>query len=156
MKEYEGRLTPPTERKIGIAVSRFNELVTERLLEGALWAFKRHGGSDDQIEIARVPGAFELPLAAQAMAGSGRFAAVICLGAVIRGATSHYDYVCSAATSGIQNVGLQSGLPIVFGVLTTDTLEQAFERAGSKAGNKGAEAMEVALEMSDLLRQLKE
>jgi len=156
MKEFEGRLTPPTERKIGIAVSRFNELVTERLLEGALWSFRRHGGDNSQIEIARVPGAFELPLAAQAMAQSGRFAAVICLGAVIRGATSHYDYVCSAATSGIQNVGLQSGLPVVFGVLTTDTLEQAFERAGSKAGNKGAEAMEVALEMSDLLRQLKE
>jgi len=155
MKEFEGRLTPPTDKKIGIAVSRFNELVTERLLEGALWVHKRHGGSDDQIEIARVPGAFELPLAAQAMAQSGRFAAVICLGAVIRGATSHYDYVCSAATSGIQTVGLQSGLPVVFGVLTTDTLEQAFERAGSKAGNKGAEAMEVALEMSDLLSQLK-
>ncbi len=154
MKEFEGRLTAP-ELKIGIAVSRFNELVTERLLEGALWAHKRHGGDDNQIEIARVPGAFELPLAAQAMAQSGRFAAILCLGAVIRGATTHYDYVCSAATSGIQNVGLQNGLPVVFGVLTTDTLEQAFERAGSKAGNKGAEAMEVALEMSDLLRQLK-
>ena len=155
MKEFEGRLVAPENLKIGIAVSRFNELVTERLLEGALWAHKRHGGSENGIEIARVPGAFELPLAAQAMANSGRFAAIICLGAVIRGATTHYDYVCSAATSGIQNVGLSSGLPVVFGVLTTDTLEQAFERAGSKAGNKGAEAMEVALEMSDLLRQLK-
>lgn len=154
MTTHEGRLIAP-ELKIGIAVSRFNELVTERLLEGALWAHKRHGGDENQIEIARVPGAFELPLAAQAMAQSGRFAAILCLGAVIRGATTHYDYVCSAATSGIQNVGLQSGLPVVFGVLTTDTLEQAFERAGSKAGNKGAEAMEVALEMSDLLRQIK-
>lgn len=155
MTTHEGRLVAPPELKIGIAVSRFNELVTERLLEGALWAWKRHGGLESNIEIARVPGAFELPLAAQAMAQSGRFAAILCLGAVIRGATTHYDYVCSAATSGIQNVGLQSGLPVVFGVLTTDTLEQAFERAGSKAGNKGAEAMDVALEMSDLLRQLK-
>ncbi len=155
MKELEGRLVAPETLKIGIAVSRFNELVTQRLLEGALWAWKRHGGQESQIEIARVPGAFELPLAAQAMAQSGRFAAIVCLGCVIRGATTHYDYVCSAATSGIQNVGLQSGLPVVFGVLTTDTLEQAFERAGSKAGNKGAEALEVALEMSDLLRQIK-
>ncbi len=155
MTTHEGRLVAPSELKIGIAVSRFNELVTERLLEGALWAFKRHGGLESNIEIVRVPGAFELPLAAQAMAGTGRFAAILCLGAVMRGATTHYDYVCSAATSGIQNVGLQSGLPVVFGVLTTDTLEQAFERAGSKAGNKGAEAMDVALEMSDLLRQIK-
>ena len=155
MTTHEGRLVAPENLKIGIAVSRFNELVTERLLEGALWAFKRHGGLESNIEIVRVPGAFELPLAAQAMAQTNRFAAILCLGAVIRGATTHYDYVCSAATSGIQTVGLQSGLPVVFGVLTTDTLEQAFERAGSKAGNKGAEAMDVALEMSDLLRQIK-
>jgi len=155
MTTHEGRLVAPDNLKIGIAVSRFNELVTERLLEGALWAFKRHGGLEANIEIVRVPGAFELPLAAQAMAQTNRFAAILCLGAVIRGATTHYDYVCSAATSGIQTVGLQSGLPVVFGVLTTDTLEQAFERAGSKAGNKGAEAMDVALEMSDLLRQIK-
>jgi len=155
MTTHEGRLVAPSDLKIGIAVSRFNELITERLLEGALWAWKRHGGVEANIEIARVPGAFELPLAAKALAGTGRFAAVVCLGAVIRGATTHYDYVCSAATSGIQSVGLESGLPVVFGVLTTDTLEQAFERAGSKDGNKGAEAMEVALEMSDLLRRIK-
>ena len=155
MTTHEGRLAAPSELKVAIAVSRFNELITERLLEGALWAWKRHGGNDANIEIARVPGAFELPLAAKTLAATGRFGAVVCLGAVIRGATTHYDYVCSAATSGIGSVGLESGLPVVFGVLTTDTLEQAFERAGSKAGNKGAEAMEVALEMSDLLRQLK-
>ncbi len=155
MTTHEGRLGAPSELKVAIAVSRFNELITERLLEGALWAWKRHGGSEENVEVARVPGAFELPLAAKALAATGRFGAVVCLGAVIRGATTHYDYVCSAATSGIASVGLESGLPVVFGVLTTDTLEQAFERAGSKAGNKGAEAMEVALEMSDLLRQLK-
>ncbi|RYX86268.1 6,7-dimethyl-8-ribityllumazine synthase [bacterium] len=155
MTTHEGRLVAPKDLKIGIAVSRFNELITERLLEGALWAWKRHGGDEANIEIVRVPGAFELPLAAKALAETGRFSAVICLGCVIRGATTHYDYVCGQAAAGIQNVGLQTGLPVIFGVLTTDTLEQAFERAGSKAGNKGAEAMDVALEMSNLLSQIK-
>ena len=156
MINHEGRLLIPN-RKIGIAVARFNELVTERLLEGALWSFRRHGGDvETQLEIARVPGAFELPLVAQKMAQTGRFDAVICLGCVIRGATSHYDYVCGQAASGIANVSLQTGVPVIFGVLTTDTLEQAFDRAGAKAGNKGAEAMDTALEMADLLRLVDE
>ena len=153
MTTYEGRLVAP-DGKIGIVVSRFNELVTERLLEGAISALKRHGGNEDQIEVARVPGAFELPLVAQKMAQSGRFRAVLCLGCVIRGATDHYDYVCGPTASGVMTAGLNSGIPVIFGVLTTDTLEQAFERAGSKAGNKGAEAMQAALETADLLAQL--
>jgi 6,7-dimethyl-8-ribityllumazine synthase len=153
MTTYEGRLVAP-DGKIGIVVSRFNELVTERLLEGAVSALKRHGGNEDQIEVARVPGAFELPLVAQKMAQSGRFRAVLCLGCVIRGATDHYDYVCGPTASGVMTAGLNSGIPVIFGVLTTDTLEQAFERAGSKAGNKGAEAMQAALETADLLAQL--
>ena len=151
---FEGRLVPPADRKIGVIVARFNELITERLLEGALWSFRRHGGMEEMIAVARVPGAFELPLVAQQMAQSGEYSAIVCLGAVIRGATTHYDYVCSQAASGIANVALHTGIPIIFGVLTTDTLEQAFERAGSKAGNKGAEAMDSALEMADLSAQI--
>lgn len=147
---YEGRMTAPQNR-VAIVVARFNELITDRLLEGAVSAFKRAGGDENHLEIARVPGAFELPIAAQKLAQSGRFAAVICLGCVIRGATTHYDYVCSQTASGILNVGLQTGVPTIFGVLTTENLEQAFERAGSKAGNKGAEAMMAGLEMADLL-----
>ena len=151
---FEGRLEAPAERKIGIVVSRFNELITERLLEGAQWSFRRHGGMEEMLVVARVPGAFELPLVAQQMAQSGEYGAIVCLGAVIRGATTHYDYVCAQTASGIAGVALQTGIPVIFGVLTTDTLEQAFERAGSKAGNKGAEAMESALEMADLSAQL--
>ena len=153
MITHEGRLIVP-DRKIGIVVSRFNELITTRLLDGALWAFARSGGDEAHVEIARVPGAFELPVAALKMAQSERFAAVICLGCVIRGATSHYDYVCNQAASGIASVALQTGVPTVFGVLTVDTLEQAFDRAGAKVGNKGAEAMDAALEMADLLSQI--
>lgn len=158
MTIHEGRLAAPelmnSEARVGIVVARFNELITEKLLEGAIAAFKRAGGSVENLEIARVPGAFELPIAAQKMAGSGRFVAVICLGCVIRGATTHYDYVCAQTASGILNVGLQSGVPTIFGVLTTENLEQAFERSGSKAGNKGAEAMMAGLEMADLLAQI--
>jgi 6,7-dimethyl-8-ribityllumazine synthase len=153
MTIHEGRLVA-TEAKIGIVVSRFNELVTERLLEGAVSALVRHGGDEKQIEVARVPGAFEMPLAAQKLAQTGRFEAILCLGSVIRGATSHYDYVCGPTASGIMNAGMQTGIPIIFGVLTTDNLEQAFERAGSKAGNKGAEAMVTAIEMIDLFKQI--
>ncbi|HEX9997426.1 MAG TPA: 6,7-dimethyl-8-ribityllumazine synthase [Abditibacterium sp.] len=153
MTIHEGRLVAPNA-KIGIVVSRFNELITEKLLEGAISVLKRHGGDENLIEIARVPGAFEMPLIAQQMAGSGRFGAILCLGCVIRGATSHYDYVCGPTASGIMNAGLSSGIPIIFGVLTTDNLEQAFERAGSKVGNKGAEAMVTAIEMIDLLHQI--
>ena len=150
MITHEGRLVVP-DRKIGIVVGRFNELITNRLLEGALWSFARHGGDEKHLEIARVPGAYELPVAALKMAQTERFAAIICIGCVIRGATSHYDYVCGQAASGISSVALQTGVPTIFGVLTVDTLEQAFDRAGAKVGNKGAEAMEAALEMTDLL-----
>lgn len=153
MTIHEGRMVAP-DGKIGIVVSRFNELITEKLLEGAISAHKRHGGEEANLEVARVPGAFEMPLVAQKMAQTGRFTAIICLGCVIRGATSHYDYVCGPTASGIMNAGLTTGTPIIFGVLTTDNLEQAFERAGSKAGNKGAEAMLTAIEMADLLIQI--
>lgn len=153
MITHEGRLILP-ERKIGIVVARFNELITNRLLEGALWTFARHGGDDSHVEIARVPGAYELPVAALKMAQTERFAAIICLGCVIRGATSHYDYVCGPAASGIASVAQQTGVPTIFGVLTVDTLEQAFDRAGAKVGNKGSEAMEAALEMADLFGQI--
>ena len=155
MITHEGRLLVP-DRKIGIVVSRFNELITNRLLEGALWSFARHGGDEKHLEIARVPGAYELPIAALKMAQTQRFAAVICLGCVIRGATSHYDYVCGPTASGVAQVAMQTGVPTIFGVLTVDTLEQALDRAGAKVGNKGTEAMDAALEMADLLTQIGE
>lgn len=150
---YEGKITPGPAR-IAIVVARFNELVTDRLLEGALAAWRRHGGDEKNVDVARVPGAFELPLTAQQMAGSDRYDAVVCLGCVIRGATSHYDYVCAQAASGVLHAGLNSGVPVIFGVLTTDSMEQALDRAGGKAGNKGYEAMVSAMEMADLLRQI--
>lgn len=150
---HEGHFAAP-QWKVAIIVSRFNELVTERLLEGALLAWQRHGGQENQVEVARVPGAFEMPLVAQTLARSGRFAAVVCLGCVIKGATDHYDYVCSQTAAGILRAGLDSQVPVIFGVLTTDNLEQALERAGSKAGNKGADAMLSALEMVDLVRKI--
>lgn len=156
MTIHEGRILIPDapNRKIGIVVSRFNELITEKLLDAAVSSFKRAGGQEDGLEIARVPGAFELPIVAQKMAQSGNFAAVVCLGCVIRGATTHYDYVCAQTASGIMSAGLSTGIPIIFGVVTTENLEQAFERAGSKAGNKGADAMHAALETADLLARL--
>lgn len=153
MTIHEGRLTAP-ESGVAIVVARFNELITEKLLEGAVSAFRRAGGDETRLEIARVPGAYELPIAAQKLAQSGRFVAVICLGCVIRGATTHYDYVCGQTASGVMNVGLQTGIPTIFGVLTTENLEQAFERSGSKGGNKGAEAMMAGLEMADLLARI--
>jgi 6,7-dimethyl-8-ribityllumazine synthase len=153
VKTHEGNLVA-TGLRIGIVVSRFNDLITERLLDGALDALRRHGGDETSVEIARVPGAWEIPLAAQALAKSGRFDGIVCLGCVIKGATDHYDYVCSQTASGIMNVGLQSGLPVTMGVLTTDTLEQSLERAGSKAGNKGADAMLAAIEMANLLKEV--
>ena len=154
MKTHEGHLHA-RELKFAIVVARFNELITEPLLQGALSTLRRHGGSEDAVEIARVPGAFELPIAAQTLAQTGRFDAVVCLGCVIRGATTHYDYVCAQAASGVLQAGLQSGVPVIFGVLTTENLEQAFERAGSKAGNKGGEAMAAAIEMANLLQQIR-
>lgn len=140
-------------RKIGIIVARFNSFVAERLLDGALDSLLRSGVADDDIEVARVPGAYEIPLLAQKMVKSGRFDAIICLGAIIRGATPHFDFVANQAAKGIAQVSMDSGVPIMFGVLTTDNIEQAIERAGSKAGNKGSDCAVAALEMINLLEQ---
>jgi 6,7-dimethyl-8-ribityllumazine synthase len=141
-------------KKFGIIVSRFNSFVSERLLEGALDTLLRSGAEDSAIDVVRVPGAFEIPLMAHKMAKSGSYDAVICLGAVIRGATSHYDLVANEAAKGVAQVGLDTGVPTIFGVLTTDTIEQAIERAGSKAGNKGSEVALAAIEMINLLNQI--
>ena len=151
MKVYEGKLVAHGAR-IGIVASRFNEFITTKLLGGAQDALLRHEVRAEDIEVAWVPGAFELPLMAAKMAKSGRYDAVLCLGAVIRGATSHYDLVCSEAAKGIASVGLETGVPVLFGVVTTETIEQAIERAGTKAGNKGYDCAVSALEMVDLLR----
>ncbi len=151
---FEGKLEAKG-LKFGIVVSRFNSFISERLLEGAVDALIRHGGADGDIHVARVPGAFEIPLAAQRMAGSGTYDAVICLGAVIRGSTPHFDYVASEVSKGVASVSLESGVPIAFGVLTTDTIEQAVERAGTKAGNKGFEAAVTAIETVNLLKVIK-
>ncbi len=140
--------------KFGIVVSRFNEFITGKLLTGALDTFHRHETSDENITVAWVPGAFEIPLAAKKMAESGKFDAVLCLGAVIRGSTSHYDYVCNEVSKGVAAVGMQTGVPTIFGVVTTENIEQAIERAGTKAGNKGSDGAVAAMEMANLLRQL--
>lgn len=153
MKTIEGKLLAQGQ-KIAIVAGRFNEIITNKLLGGAVDAFKRHGGNEDDITLAWVPGAFEIPLIAKKMAESGKYDAVICLGAVIRGATAHFDMVAGEATKGIAQAGLQTGVPIIFGVLTTDNIEQAVERAGSKAGNKGFEAVTTAIEMIDLIKNL--
>ncbi len=149
-KFFEGNLQAKG-KKFGIVLSRFNSFIAERLLEGAIDALVRSGASDKDIEVARVPGAYEIPLIAQKMARSKRYDAVICLGAVIRGATPHFDFVANEAAKGIAQVGMETGIPVLFGVLTTDTIEQAIERAGSKAGNKGAECAIAAIEMVNLL-----
>jgi 6,7-dimethyl-8-ribityllumazine synthase len=153
MTTFEGKLSGKG-LKFGIVVGRFNEFISARLLDGALDNLKRHDVDDDDVEVAWVPGAFELPLVAQRMAASRRYDALICLGAVIRGGTPHFDYVAGEAAKGIAKVSLDSGVPVIFGVLTTDTIEQAVERAGTKAGNKGWEAATSALEMANLLRAL--
>jgi 6,7-dimethyl-8-ribityllumazine synthase len=153
-KQIQGRLIA-TGLKFAIVVSRFNDLITGSLLQGCLDALRRHGAQDDLMEIVWCPGAFEIPLVAKQLATSGRFDAVICLGAVIRGATPHFDYVAGEAASGIARVSADSGIPIVFGVLTTDTIEQAIERAGTKSGNKGADSAVTAIEMVNLLAALK-
>ncbi|MBP3400544.1 MAG: 6,7-dimethyl-8-ribityllumazine synthase [Selenomonadales bacterium] len=140
--------------KIGIIAARFNEFITSKLLGGAMDAIVRHGGKQEDITVAWVPGAFEIPLAAQKMANSKKYDAIICLGAVIRGSTSHYDYVCAEVSKGIAHVSMDSGIPVMFGVLTTDTIEQAIERAGTKAGNKGFDCAVGAIEMADLLRKM--
>lgn len=140
--------------KVGIVVGRFNSFIGERLLEGALDALIRHGADDSQITVARVPGAFEIPLAAQKMAQSGKYDALICLGAVIRGSTPHFDYVASEVSKGIAHVSLATGIPVAFGVLTTDTIEQAIERAGTKAGNKGFDAAMTIIETVNLFKEI--
>ncbi|HET9689555.1 MAG TPA: 6,7-dimethyl-8-ribityllumazine synthase [Acidimicrobiales bacterium] len=141
-------------RRFAVVASRWNHLITDRLLEGALDTFRRSGVDDADVDVAWVPGSFELPLVAKVMAASGRYAAIVTLGAVIRGATGHYDLVAGQAAAGVARAALDTGVPVVFGVLTTDTIEQAIERAGTKAGNKGAESAAVALEMADLLTAL--
>ena len=153
MKVYEGKLVSQ-DMKIGIVAARFNEFVVSKLVSGCEDTLLRHGVRPEDISLAWVPGAFEIPLAAKRMAGSGKYDAVIALGAVIRGSTSHYDYVCAEVSKGIAAVSLESGVPVMFGVLTTDTIEQAIERAGTKAGNKGADCARGAIEMVDLLRSM--
>jgi len=151
-KVYEGHLVS-TGLKYGIVAGRFNEFITSKLLSGALDALKRHGVGDDEIEVAWVPGAFEIPFAASKMANSKKYDAVITLGAVIRGATPHFEYVSNEVTKGVAAISLQSGVPTIFGVLTVDSIEQAIERAGTKAGNKGWEAATTAIEMANLSKQ---
>lgn len=153
MRTFEGKVVAQGI-KVGIVASRFNEFITRKLLDGALDGLRRHDVSEDDVDVAWVPGAFEIPLAAQKMAQSGRYDAVIALGAVIRGATSHYDYVCSEVSKGVAQTALKTGVPVMFGVLTTDTIEQAIERAGTKAGNKGFDCATGAIEMVNLFREM--
>lgn len=153
VKTFEGNLVSKGI-KIGIVAARFNEFITSKLLAGAFDALHRHEVKDEEIEVAWVPGAFEIPLIAQKMAESGKYDAVICLGAVIRGSTDHYDYVCSEVSKGIAATALKTGVPVMFGVLTTDTIEQAIERAGTKAGNKGYDTAVGAIEMVNLIRAI--
>ena len=153
MKTFEGNLIAK-EIKIGIVVSRFNEFITSKLLSGAMDGLVRHDVQEKDIHVAWVPGAFEIPLIASKMAKSGKYDAVICLGAVIRGSTSHYDYVCSEVSKGIASVSLSSSIPVMFGILTTENIEQAIERAGTKAGNKGYDCALGAIEMVNLIREI--
>ncbi len=153
-KYIEGKLDA-AGLKFGIVVSRFNSFISERLLEGAVDALVRHGAADKNIDVVRVPGSFEIPLAAQRLADGKKYDAVICLGAVIRGATPHFDYVAAEVAKGVAHASMASGVPIAFGVLTTDTIEQAVERAGTKAGNKGFDAAMTAIETANLFKELK-
>lgn len=153
MKQFNGHLQAG-EAKYAIVVGRFNDFIGQKLMEGAMDALIRHGAKEDQITITRVPGAFEIPLVAKKLANRSDVDAVICLGAVIRGATPHFDYVSSEVTKGVASVSLDTEKPVIFGVLTTDTIEQAIERAGTKAGNKGYDAAMTAMEMVDLLKKL--
>lgn len=154
MNIFEGSLISESDVKIGIVASRFNEFIVSKLLSGANDGLVRHGVKNDNIYVSWVPGAFEIPIIAAKMAESGKYNAIICLGAVIRGDTSHYDYVCNEVSKGIAQVSLSSGVPVLFGVLTTDNIEQAIERTGSKAGNKGFECAEAAIEMINLINAL--
>ena len=153
MNTFEGKLVAEGI-KVGIVAARFNEFITSKLLGGAIDALTRENVKEDDVDVAWVPGAFEIPLVASRMAKSGKYDAIICLGAVIRGSTSHYDYVCAEVSKGIAQVSLNEGIPVMFGVLTTDTIEQAIERAGTKAGNKGFECGQGAIEMVNLLKQI--
>ncbi len=153
MRTFEGKLTS-NNIKIGIVASRFNEFITSKLISGAMDGLIRHDVPEDSIHLAWVPGAFEIPLIASKMAKSGKYDAVICLGAVIRGATSHYDYVCSEVSKGIAAVSLETGIPVLFGILTTENIEQAIERAGTKAGNKGYDCALSAIEMVNVIREI--
>ncbi len=153
MKTFEGQLIA-RDFKFGLVVSRFNEMLSQKLLSGALDALKRHEASDENIEVSWVPGAFEIPFAAKKMADSKKYDAVICLGVIIRGATPHFEYIASEVTKGVAKVGLDSGVPTIFGVITSDTIEQAIERSGTKVGNKGWDAAVGAIEMADLTRRL--
>ncbi|WP_080146936.1 6,7-dimethyl-8-ribityllumazine synthase [Marinilactibacillus piezotolerans] len=152
MKTIEGQLIAK-DLKIGIVAARFNEFIGTKLLEGAVDALRRHGADEEEIEVAWVPGAYEIPLIAKKMAASGKYDAVITLGAVIKGSTSHYDYVCAEVSKGVASAADSTGVPVLFGVLTTDTIEQAIERAGTKAGNKGFEVAVGAIEMANLMKQ---
>ena len=152
-KQIEGNLNA-TGLKVGLLVSRFNSFISDRLLEGAVDALVRHGADQKNLTVVRVPGAFELPVAAKKMVDTGKFDAVVCLGAVIRGATPHFDYVSAEVSKGIASVSLDSGVPVAFGVLTTDNIEQAVERAGTKSGNKGFEAAVTAIEMVNLFKAM--
>ena len=154
MKTFEGSLVAKNNMKVGIVAARFNEFITSKLLGGAMDGLLRHGVSEDDIKVAWVPGAFEIPLIAGKMAKSGKYDAVICLGAVIRGSTSHYDLVCNEVAKGIAQVSLASDVPVMFGVVTTDTIEQAIERAGTKAGTKGYDCALGAVEMVNLIQEI--
>ena len=158
MNVLEGKLVAEAGKdiRVGIVIARFNEFITSKLLGGALDALRRHGVKEDDIHVAWVPGAFEIPLIASKMAESKKYDAIICLGAVIRGNTSHYDYVCSEVSKGVANVSLNSGVPVMFGVLTTENIEQSIERAGTKAGNKGFDCAVGAIEMVNLIRDLEQ
>ncbi|MDE6138106.1 MAG: 6,7-dimethyl-8-ribityllumazine synthase [Candidatus Gastranaerophilales bacterium] len=152
MKTFEGQLTTSNDDKFCIIIARFNDFIGSKLLDGAVDELKRHGVNPENIDVVKVPGAFEIPVIAQKCAKSGRYNAVITLGAVIKGSTSHYDYVCAEVSKGVAQVSLQTGVPVIFGVLTTDNIEQAIERAGTKAGNKGSDAAKAAIEMANLVK----
>ena len=154
VQSIEGQLTAPKDARFAIVAARFNEFIVDRLVDGAIDALRRHGVSEGRISVVRVPGAFEIPVAVRQIAQSRKVDAVIALGCVIRGATAHFEYVSGAATNGCAQVATATGVPVIFGVLTTDSIEQAIERAGTKAGNKGAESAVAAIEMSSLLRAL--
>lgn len=154
MKEHEGKLVAPADAAFAVVVSRFNEFITGKLLDGAMDALRRHGVADEKVNVIWSPGSFEMPLLAKKLAQTGRYDAVMCLGAVIRGGTDHHQYIAAEAAKGIAAAAMDTGVPCIFGVLTCDTIEQAVERAGTKAGNKGADAAVSAIEMANLCRQL--